>query len=92
MVINWIGNNTSCHKITATIAQHNFLRLVLHVIRPFVASGNFVSPILFFLFTTLLGTKGQLDRFRFFLEDSAEILLHGLSGHDKIGCGSKDGM
>ena len=53
----------------------SFLKLVLLIMRPFVTSGMFVSPILVkatsvFLFTALLGQK-WLDRFRFFLEDMA---------------------
>ena len=58
-------------KYSHTIARYNFVGLVLRVVRPFVASGNFCQPNPFFLFTTLLGTKGQLDRFRFCLEDMA---------------------
>ena len=64
----------------------SFLELVL-LIRPFVASAMFFSPIrvktvfLSFNFTALFGIKGQLDRFHFFSRrhgNSAKILLPGL--------------
>ena len=48
--------------------------------------ANFVSPILF-SFTTLLGTKGQLDQQR---EQREHIV--SWSGRDKIACRNKDGM
>ena len=51
-----------------TIAWHNFLGLALRVVRPFVASGNFVSPILFFLLPLSLAQKGSSIAFAFFLK------------------------
>ena len=39
----------------------------------FFGSPNLVKRISFFIFTDLFGTKGQLDRFRSFLEDMGAV-------------------
>ena len=77
----------------------SFLELVL-LIRPFVASAMFFSPIrvktvfLSFNFTALFGIKGQLDRFHFFFSQTWQQRENIVtwSGGDKIACRNKDGM
>ena len=98
-----ISNDEYSRKITATytIARHNNLELVLRIIRPFVASGKFVSPILvdvktisFFFFLPLsLTQKGSSIAFAFFLKtwQQRENIV-AWSGRDKIACRNKDGM
>ena len=76
-----------------TIPRRNFLGLVLRVIRPFVASGNFVSPIPFFILPLSLAQKGGSIALAFFLKtwQQRENIV-AWSGRDKIACRNKDGM